>query len=235
MSKKIFVVEDDLHIQELVRYNLVKEGYVPFLFTNAKSLFECPELRTADLFILDIMLPGEMDGYQICRKLKENKSTTGIPVIFLTAKSEEFDAVLGLELGAEDYVKKPFGIKELMSRIKVIMRRNEPETIPRSGFLESASIRIDLDSHLVYKDGREIFLPLKEFELLKILMENAGRVMSRDLLLEKVWGFEYLGETRTVDVHVRYLRQKIEDDDKKPARILTVRGIGYKFNDIREK
>jgi two-component system, OmpR family, alkaline phosphatase synthesis response regulator PhoP len=235
MSKRIFVVEDDLHIQELVRYNLTKEGYIPFLFTNAKSLFESSDLKNADLFILDIMLPGEMDGYQICRNLKENKTTKKTPVIFLTAKSEEFDAVLGLELGAEDYVKKPFGIKELMTRIKVIMRRNESDSIPRSGTLEAAGIKIDLDSHLVYKDGGEVFLPLKEFELLKILMENSGRVMSRDLLLEKVWGFEYLGETRTVDVHVRYLRQKIEYDDKNPKRILTVRGIGYKFSDDREK
>jgi len=235
VSKRIFVLEDDIHIQELLKYNLEKEGYTASFFSDSISFFACTELNEADLFLLDIMLPGEIDGYQVCRKLREDMHTHGIPVIFLTAKSEEFDAVLGLELGADDYVKKPFGVRELLARIKVVTRRNINEQLPEYGPVATADLSIDLDRHIVYRYGREIFLPLKEFELLKVLMDNAGRVLTRDMLLEKVWGFDYPGETRTVDVHIRHLRQKIEDDDKNPNHILTVRGIGYKFSDSHEK
>lgn len=230
MTKNIFVLEDDLHIQELLKYNLIKNGYNVRVFSDPAILFSDPGIKGTDLFLLDIMLPGGQDGYQVCRKLKSDPALTHIPVIFLTAKSEEFDAVLGLELGAEDYIKKPFGIRELLARIKVVLRRSESEQ-PAKSSVSGSGIELDSKKHTVYKNGVLIPLTLKEFDLLKLLMENEGMVFTRDLLLERIWGYEYAGETRTVDVHIRYLRQKIEDDDKNPKHILTVRGVGYKFSD----
>ena len=236
MKKSIFILEDDAHIQELLRYNLDKDGYNIRLFGDADDILRYADKEKADLFLLDIMVPGEFDGYQVCRKLKEDKNTSHIPIIFLTAKSEEFDTVLGLELGAEDYIKKPFGIKELTTRIKVALRRSDTQLkIPAEiKVLTLGHLTIDFEKHLIFKDKKELLLPLKEYELLRILMENPGRVFSRDQLLEKVWGFEYSGETRTVDVHIRYLRQKIEENDNDPKLILTVRGIGYKFTNKQE-
>ncbi|NLL04508.1 MAG: response regulator transcription factor [Clostridiaceae bacterium] len=235
MSKKlIYVVEDEKHIQELISFNLIENGYDVKCFDNGEVMLdECKEQKP-DLFILDIMLPG-IDGLEICRRIKENSDYKKIPIIMLTAKSDEFDKVLGLELGAEDYITKPFSIREFIARVKVIFRRQTDTQENTPEIIKVGKITIDVARHEVYKDKNLIEMTFKEFELLKLLVLNKGIVMSRELLLEKVWGFDYYGETRTVDVHIRYLRQKIEDDDNVPTYIQTVRGIGYRFNDKGDK
>ncbi len=230
MSKElIFAVEDENHIQQLVKYNLEANGYRVLAFESGESLINECKVTIPDLFILDIMLPG-MDGLEVCRILRQNPRTKSIPIIMLTAKSEEFDKVLGLELGADDYITKPFSVRELVARVKALFRR--ANTIPEeTEIVKCGSISMDFIRREVTKNDQILEMPLKEFELLKMLISNKGKVLSRELLLEKIWGFDYYGETRTVDVHVRYLRQKIEDDDNNPVYIETVRGVGYRFND----
>lgn len=231
MSKElIFAVEDEVHIQQLVKYNLEANGYKVVTFDSGESLLNEVKSTTPDLFILDIMLPG-MDGLEVCRQLRGNPVTKSIPIIMLTAKSEEFDKVLGLELGADDYITKPFSVRELIARVKVIFRRISNSGPAESENIKHGDISIDFTRHEVYKKGKLLEMPLKEFELLKMLILNKGKVLSRELLLDKIWGFDYYGETRTVDVHIRYLRQKVEDDDSNPVYIETIRGIGYRFND----
>lgn len=234
MSKElIYACEDEFHIQQLVKYNLESNGYKVVTFDTGEALLEECKKSLPDLFILDLMLPG-IDGLEICRQLRQSPSSMNIPVIFLTAKAEEFDKVLGLELGADDYITKPFSVRELIARVKAIFRRmnvNTPGNPSDNELIRHGPISIDFIRREVFKDGNLIEMPLKEFELLKLLMQNKGKVLSRELLLEKVWGFDYYGETRTVDVHIRYLRQKIEDDDSNPKYIETIRGIGYRFND----
>lgn len=231
MSKElIFAVEDEVHIQQLVKYNLEANGYKVLSFESGESLLEEVKSSTPDLFILDLMLPG-MDGLEVCRQLRSNQRTKNIPVIMLTAKSEEFDKVLGLELGADDYLTKPFSVRELVARVKAMLRRVANTVPPEDETIKHGDILIDLVRHEVYKNSKLLEMPLKEFELLKMLLLNKGKVLSRELLLDKIWGFDYYGETRTVDVHIRYLRQKIEDDDSNPIYIETIRGIGYRFND----
>lgn len=230
----IYAVEDEVHIQQLVKFNLEANGYKVLTFESGESLLEELKNSLPALFILDLMLPG-MDGLEICRQLRANPRTKTIPIIMLTAKSEEFDKVLGLELGADDYLTKPFSVRELAARVKAIFRRMASASTA-SAEAEAETIRhgdilINLARHEVYKNGKLLEMPLKEFELLKILLLNKGKVLSRELLLDKIWGFDYYGETRTVDVHVRYLRQKIEDDDSNPVYIETIRGIGYRFSD----
>lgn len=226
----IFAVEDEVHIQQLIKYNLESNGYKVLCFDSGESLLEEVKSSAPDLFLLDLMLPG-MDGLEVCRQLRANPRTKSIPVIMLTAKSEEFDKVLGLELGADDYLTKPFSVRELVARVKAILRRVANTTPVEAEIIRHGEITIDQVRHEVYKNGRLVEMPLKEFELLKILLLNKGKVLSRELLLDKVWGFDYFGETRTVDVHIRYIRQKIEDDDSNPIYIETIRGIGYRFND----
>lgn len=226
----IYAVEDDIHIQQLIKYNLEANGYRVNVYETGERLLEECGNAVPDLFILDIMLPG-IDGLEVCRQLRQNPGTKNVPVIMLTAKSEEFDRVLGLELGADDYITKPFSIRELAARIKAIFRRVNIASPAEEEIIKFGDITIDSIRHEVHKKGLLIEMPLKEFELLKLLVLNKGRVLSRELLLEKIWGFDYYGETRTVDVHIRYLRQKIEDDDSNPVYIETVRGIGYRFND----
>ncbi len=235
MSKKlIYVVEDENHIQELIKFNLMENGYEVKCFDNGEIMLdECQNLKP-DLFVLDIMLPG-IDGLEICRRIKENSATKKIPIIMLTAKNDEFDKILGLELGAEDYITKPFSIREFVTRIKVVFRRQNDPSSENPDTMKVGKITIDIARHEVYKDKKLLEMTYKEFELLKLLVMNKGIVMSRDSLLEKVWGFDYYGETRTVDVHIRYLRQKIEDDDNNPVYIETVRGIGYRFSDKEDK
>ena len=232
MSKElIFAVEDEVHIQQLVKYNLEAAGYKILSFESGESLLEEVKNTTPDLFILDLMLPG-MDGLEVCRQLRANPCVKSIPIIMLTARSEEFDKVLGLELGADDYLTKPFSVRELVARVKALLRRVSNNTTPAEvDTLNHGDILIDLVRHEVYKNGNLLEMPLKEFDLLKMLLLNKGKVLSRELLLDKIWGFDYYGETRTVDVHIRYIRQKIEDDDSNPIYIETVRGIGYRFND----
>ncbi len=231
MSKQvIYIVEDDLHIQQLIKYNLDANGFKVSVFDSGEELLSHCSDNTPDLFILDIMLPG-IDGLEVCRNLKQNSSTKNIPIIMLTAKSEEFDKVLGLELGADDYITKPFSIREMLARVKALFRRVHTVSEPNQDIISHGDITIDCTRREVYKGEKLIEMPLKEFELLKMLMTNKGKVLSREHLLDKIWGFDYYGETRTVDVHIRYLRQKIEDNDESPELIETIRGIGYKFTD----
>lgn len=222
----ILVVDDEIAIQELLKYNLEQEGYKVACAGDGEEALELLIKNRYDLVILDLMLPG-ISGFEVCRKMRTQSSLAGIPVIMLTAKGEEIDKVLGLELGADDYMTKPFGVRELLARIRVRLRRlyvnNEEDTLVRGDLV------LDFNSYLVKVRDQEIEFTPKEFELLRLLASNPGKVYSRDELLEKIWGYEYPGDTRTVDVHIRHLRQKIEKDPSNPEYIETLRGLGYKF------
>ncbi|MDF2672679.1 MAG: response regulator transcription factor [Clostridiales bacterium] len=227
-GEKILIIDDELHIVELLRYNLESNGYKVIFSLNGREGLNIAIEEKPDLILLDVMLP-ELDGFDVCKEIKKNKEIEFIPIIMLTAKSEEFDKILGLELGADDYITKPFSVRELLARIKAVLRRNVKEEQEKA--LGFGDLIIYLDKHEVVKKGEKVELTLKEFELLRLLVVNKGKVLTRDFLLDKVWGYEYYGETRTVDVHVRHLRQKIEDDDRNPRYVETVRGIGYKFKE----
>ena len=225
---KILVVDDEEHILELISYNLEAIGYETITAKDGNKALEIAKNEKVDLILLDLMLPGK-DGYDVCREIRGMKETKAIPIIMLTAKGEEIDKIHGLELGADDYITKPFSIRELTARVKAVMRRyvavennSEVSTFGR--------LKADFEKHNIYMDDKKIDLSLKEFELLEILIKNKGKVLTREMLLDKIWGYEYIGETRTVDVHIRYLRKKIEEDDKNPKYIETIRGVGYRFN-----
>lgn len=226
-DKKILVVDDEEHIVELIKFNLEKNGYGVITADNGRDAFIIAKEQQPDLILLDLMLPG-MDGLDVCKEIRRDSAISTMPIIMITAKGEELDKILGLELGADDYITKPFSVRELIARVKAILRRTSVK-YEDNGF-KFGDITIDFEKHEVRREGEKIELTLKEFELLEILIKNKGRVMTRDFLLDKIWGYEYVGETRTVDVHVRHLRQKIEKDDKNPVYIQTIRGIGYKFN-----
>lgn len=219
----IYCVEDDRSIRELIIYALKSNGYEAVGFDKAEPFYKELENKLPDLVLLDIMLPGE-DGIEILKKLKASPKLRNIPVIMLTAKSAEYDKVLGLDSGADDYITKPFGIMEFLSRVKAVLRRSGNVSNPSE--ISVGRITMYIDKHVVIADGKEVALTFKEFELLKYLMENAGIVLTRDKLLEEVWGYEYEGETRTLDVHIRTLRQKLGEAG---AIIETVRGVGYKI------
>ena len=229
MSKKILVVDDEKSIADIIKFNLKKEGYEVITAGDGEEGVIKAFTENPDLILLDIMMP-KIDGYEACKRIREKLS---IPIIMLTARAEEVDKVLGLELGADDYVTKPFGIRELMARVKANLRKYEvvskEENTP-SNTLEFGKLVIDLDKYEVIKDGSVIDLTFREFELLKFLAQKKAQVFSREVLLEKVWGYEYFGDVRTVDVTIRRLREKIEDDPSKPMYILTKRGVGYYFN-----
>ncbi len=228
MSEEIIlVVEDELHIRELISFNLKSKGYNILEADNGISALKIIKSQKPDLVLLDLMLPG-MDGFEVCKEVRRELDICDIPIIMLTAKGEEFDRVLGLELGADDYITKPFSVRELLARVKAVLRRTSLKAV--SNNLTFGNIIIDFEKHEVIKAGVRVDLTLKEFELLEMLVKNKGRVLTRELLLDKIWGYEYIGETRTVDVHIRHLRQKIEDDDKNPRYIETIRGVGYRFN-----
>lgn len=224
---KILIVDDEEHIRELLRYNLKKEGYKIFCAENGKEALEIAKEKKPTLILLDVMLP-QMDGYDVCKEIRKDNSISTTPIIMITAKGEELDKVLGLELGADDYITKPFSIRELIARIKAVLRRTLLKSTEEPFKFES--LKMDFEKHEVMKDGEKVDLTLKEFQLLEILIKNKGRVLTREYLLDKIWGYEYIGETRTVDVHIRHLRQKVEDDDKNPKYIETIRGVGYRFN-----
>lgn len=226
-SEKILIVDDEEHICELIKFNLQNNGYKTLIANNGIDALKMTKEQIPDLILLDLMLPG-MDGYDVCKEIRRDLSTLSIPIIMITAKGEEFDKVLGLELGADDYITKPFSIRELLARVKAVLRRTSVKSADRSFVF--GKIIVNFEKHEITKDGAKVDLTLKEFELLEMLIKNKGRVMTRDFLLDKIWGYEYVGETRTVDVHIRHLRQKIEDDDKNPRYIETIRGIGYRFN-----
>lgn len=227
-SKVILIVEDEKAISDIIKFNLVKEGFkVETAFDGQDGLNKALNI-SPDLILLDVMLPM-MDGFSVCKKVRE---TSSVPIIMLTAKEEEVDKVLGLELGADDYITKPFGMRELVARIKANIRRvdlidnskNQPEDIQNFGNLD-----IDMNRYEARKNGKSLELTLREFELLKYLAERENKVFSREQLLEEVWGYEYYGDIRTVDVTVRRLREKVEDDSSNPNYIMTKRGIGYYF------
>ncbi len=216
----------------MLRYNLVNAGYDVSTAGDGSQALEKARSIKPDLLLLDIMLPV-LDGLEVCRILRKE---TGIPIIMLTAKSEEIDRVVGLELGADDYITKPFSLRELMARIKAALRRSdmsrqETPAVHKAehSLLRSGNLEINLSSHIATLGERELMLSHKEFELLSLLVKNRGMVFTREQLLQKVWGYDYAGNTRTVDVHIRWLRQKIELNPDKPVRLLTVRGTGYKF------
>ena len=240
MDRKILIVDDEKNIVDIIAFNLKKEGYTVITAADGeegvqKAMEENPDLayvvpKEGSNILLDIMMP-KMDGYEVCKKIREKKNT---PIIMLTARAEELDKVLGLELGADDYVTKPFGVRELMARVKANLRksvvREETSEQAPAGKGNFGKLDINPDRYEVRKDGRIIDLTVREFELLKYLSAQKGQVFSRETLLEKVWGYEYFGDVRTVDVTIRRLREKIEDDPGKPVYILTKRGVGYYFD-----
>ena len=222
---KILVVDDEASIRELLVFSPAKQGYETDTAADGGEALE--KAAGADLILLDVMLPV-MDGFEVCRQLKGNQATAAIPIIMLTAKNEEIDKVLGLELGADDYVAKPFSTRELIARVKAVLRRvqTKPQDTMR---LVAGPLVMDLNAYTAQVDGQELALTPKEYELLKLFLTNTGRAFSRDELLEKVWGYEYYGDTRTVDVHVRHLRAKLGVSPELPDTIETVRGVGYRF------
>ncbi|KYH35942.1 transcriptional regulatory protein WalR [Clostridium tepidiprofundi DSM 19306] len=226
-EQTILIVDDEEHIQELIKFNLERNGYKVICANNGVDALRIIKDKVPQLVLLDLMLPG-IDGYDVCKEIRKDSTISSIPIIMITAKSEEFDKILGLELGADDYITKPFSVRELIARVKALLRRAAMQYEKK--FISFGNIVINFDRHEVLKNGEIVELTLKEFELLEILCKNKGKVMTREFLLDKIWGYEYIGETRTVDVHIRHLRQKIEDDDKKPRYIQTVRGIGYRFS-----
>ena len=229
MSARVLVVDDEKNIVDIIKYNLKKEGYEVITAYDGEEAVKLNEENEPDLILLDIMMP-KLDGYAACRKIREKYDT---PIIMLTARAEEVDKVLGLELGADDYVTKPFGTRELMARVKANLRRRssaeQAEGEDNQNVLSFGPLSIDLKLFEVKKGGKVIDLTLRESELLKFLASQKTQVFSRETLLEKVWGYEYFGDVRTVDVTVRRLREKIEDDPGKPVYILTKRGVGYYF------
>ncbi len=229
MGAKILVVDDEKHIVELLKYNLENNKYIVSVAYDGLEALEKIKKEKFDLILLDLMLP-KIHGIDLCKKLKNNKETSNVPIIMLTAKSSEMDKVTGLEIGADDYITKPFSVREVLARVKAVLRRSKADTKKNPDkIIKIDKITIDLESYEVTKDNQVVDLTHKEFLLLKILAENRGKVLSRNVLLDMVWGYDYFGETRTVDVHIRNLRKKIEDDDKNPKYIETVRGVGYKF------
>ena len=221
----IFCVEDDTSSRELMIYTLNSAGFDAKGFPESTEFWKALETETPELIMLDIMLPGE-DGIEILKKLRSKAVTKDIPVIMATAKGTEYDKVIGLDTGADDYLVKPFGMMEMVSHIKAVLRRTAPKTA--KNILSTGKLSVNLDEHSVFANGEKVMLTLKEFELLRIFMENPGRVFGRDILLEKIWGTEFYGETRTVDVHIGTLRTKLGECGE---YIETIRGVGYRMEE----
>lgn len=225
----ILIVEDEETLREELAYNLGQEGYKVLTTGDGEEALHLIRKRKPDLVVLDIMLPG-LDGLSVCRLVRRDPEVAHIPIIMLTARGTQGDKMVGLDSGADDYITKPFGLGEFLARVRAVLRR-VPEQRVGSQMLEAGDIRVDLVSRRAYRRGKELHLSHKEFDLLVELMRNRGAVLSRDLILSKVWGYDYYGDSRTVDVHVRWLRQKIEDDPSNPTHIVTVRGFGYRFEE----
>ncbi|WP_129626817.1 response regulator transcription factor [Candidatus Oscillochloris fontis] len=222
----ILIVEDERTLAETLRYNLEREGYTVVLASDGVQGLEYARRTPPDLIVLDIMLP-RLDGFSVCRILRQESD---VPIIMLTARQDEVDRIAGLELGADDYISKPFSLGEFLARIRAIMRRSERQ--PRASereVLSAGALRVDTGSRRAWREQQELTLPQKEFDLLTCLVRNRGIALSRDLLLERVWGPDFIGDSRTVDVHIRWLREKIEPNPAQPCYIQTVRGVGYRF------
>ncbi len=232
MDKRILIVDDEIPIAEILKINLEKEGYTTMVAHDGQTALDLALSENPDAILLDVMLP-KMDGFEVCRKIRENKMAT--PILMLTARDEEVDKVLGLELGADDYITKPFSVRELMARVKANLRRTvtegaEEKSANDGSIINAGRIVLNLDRYEVRRDDAPVDLTLREFELLKFLALQPDKVFTREMLLEKVWGYEYYGDVRTVDVTIRRLREKIEDDPSIPSFVLTKRGVGYCFN-----
>ena len=222
---RLLVVEDEESFSDALSYMLRKEGFEVAVAPTGTDALDEFDRSGADLVLLDLMLPG-LPGTEVCRQLRTRSS---VPVIMLTAKDSEIDKVVGLELGADDYVTKPFSSRELLARIKAVLRRGTETAEVAPAVLETGPVRMDVERHVVTVRGQSVRLPLKEFELLELLLRNAGRVLTRGQLIDRIWGADYVGDTKTLDVHIKRLRAKIEPDPARPIHLLTVRGLGYKF------
>jgi two-component system alkaline phosphatase synthesis response regulator PhoP len=231
MTPRILMVDDEKDIVDLVAYNLEKEGYETLKALDGEKALQLVRTKTPDLVVLDLMLPG-IQGLEVCKRIRKDPETAFIPIIMLTAKGAEIDKIVGLEVGADDYITKPFSVKELLARIKAVLRRSEARRAAgQAEVFEFKGLHIDFKSYVVTVDGKRVDLSPTEFRLLKFLSRNPGRVYSREQILDRVWGDEAFVEPRTVDVHIRRLRSRIEHDESSPDYIVTVRGAGYKFMD----
>ena len=222
---RVLVVEDEESFSEALSFMLRKEGYEVEVASDGIKALELFDRAGADLVLLDLMLPG-VSGTEVCRQLR---AKSNVPIIMVTAKDGEVDKVVGLELGADDYVTKPFSSRELVARVRAVLRRQGVGDEPVTGIVEAGPVRIDIDRHAVSVRGQQVNMPLKEFDLLELLMRNAGRVLTRAQLIDRVWGADYVGDTKTLDVHIKRLRAKVEEDPGNPVLIQTVRGLGYRF------
>ncbi|MFE3291050.1 winged helix-turn-helix domain-containing protein [Rhodococcus sp. NPDC059234] len=224
----VLIVEDEESLADPLAFLLRKEGFETTVVSDGPSALAEFDRSGADIVLLDLMLPG-MSGTDVCKQLR---ARSGVPVIMVTARDSEIDKVVGLELGADDYVTKPYSARELIARIRAVLRRgadNDADAVLSDGVLEAGPVRMDVDRHIVVVGGETVTLPLKEFDLLEYLLRNSGRVLTRGQLIDRVWGADYVGDTKTLDVHVKRLRSKIEADPAKPEHLVTVRGLGYKL------
>jgi len=222
---KVLVVEDEAGMREPLVYLLRSEGYEVIEAEDGEEAVAVFQKEGADLVLLDLMIP-KLNGKDVCKAIR---TTSDVPVIMLTAKDTEIDKVIGFEIGADDYVTKPYSKNELLARMKAVLRRNGGPRQAENGILEAGPIRMDIERHTVFFNGEKVTMPLKEFELLELLLENRNRVLTRGQIIDRVWGANYFGDTKTLDVHIKRLRSKIEDDPARPIHLLTVRGLGYKY------
>ena len=222
---RVLIIEDEESYREATAFMLRKEGFEVDTATSGSDGLETYSRNGADIVLLDLMMPG-LPGTEVCRQLRQRGN---VRIIMVTARDSEIDKVVGLELGADDYVTKPFSHRELVARIRAVTRRGGPEIEVSPDVLEESGVRMDVERHIVAVNGEQITLPLKEFDLLEYLLRNAGRVLTRGQLIDRVWGVDYVGDTKTLDVHVKRLRTKIEQEPSRPEQLITVRGLGYKF------
>ena len=223
---RVLIVEDEPDLADPLAYLLRREGFEVEIAEDGLTALAAFAARGADIVLLDLMLPG-MPGTEVCRQIR---STSAVPIIMVTAKDTEVDIVVGLELGADDYITKPYSTRELLARMRAVLRRSAAADVDvDDGVLDGGRVRLDVERHIVTVDGEPVYMPLKEFELLEVLMRNAGRVLTRGQLIDRVWGSDYFGDTKTLDVHVKRIRSRIEEDPREPALLVTVRGLGYRF------
>jgi two-component system response regulator RegX3 len=222
---KVLVVEDEQSLREALVFFLEKEGHEVSVAVDGEEAISVFEKSSADIILLDLMLP-KVDGNQVCKHIRQSSN---VPIIMLTAKDSEIDKIVGLEIGADDYITKPYSTRELLARIKAVLRRQVEPPLTVESVLVAGELRLDSDRHVVTLSGNPLTLPLKEFELLELLMENVNRVLTRGQIIDRVWGSNYFGDTKTLDVHIKRLRSKVEEDPGRPKYIQTVRGLGYKL------